>query len=140
MDEQRPHAVVLRREFERRPPRTPGRLHLAAFAEFLVVAVGRVLGEEIVGDPRQEQRDTGNDHGQTPAQEFVRAEREHRRGVPAAHGHLRDAPAESSPIRRSLRWRCPRKLSANMTEVWYCVMTNEAPMAPMARRKRRKVS
>ncbi len=31
----------------------------------------------------------------------------------------------------------PTTLGANITEVWYCVITNEAPMAPMARRKSR---
>ena len=34
----------------------------------------------------------------------------------------------------------PTTLGANITEVWYCVMTKDAPMTPMPRRNRRKVS
>ena len=34
----------------------------------------------------------------------------------------------------------PTQLGANITDVWYCVMTNEAPMAPMASRNNRNVS
>ena len=34
----------------------------------------------------------------------------------------------------------PTTLGANITEVWYCVMTKEAPMTPMASRKSRKDS
>ena len=34
----------------------------------------------------------------------------------------------------------PTILGPNMTEVWYCVMTNEAPITPMPRRNSRKVS
>jgi hypothetical protein len=31
----------------------------------------------------------------------------------------------------------PTTLGANMTEVWYCVMTKLAPIAPISRRKKR---
>ncbi|MQM40249.1 hypothetical protein KBTX_04296 [wastewater metagenome] len=34
----------------------------------------------------------------------------------------------------------PTTLGANITEVWYWVMTNDAPMAPMASRASRKLS
>ena len=34
----------------------------------------------------------------------------------------------------------PTTLGANITEVWYCVMTKEAPMTPMASRNSRKDS
>lgn len=34
----------------------------------------------------------------------------------------------------------PMQLGANIIEVWYCVMTNDAPMAPMASRKSRNDS
>ena len=34
----------------------------------------------------------------------------------------------------------PTTLGPNITEVWYWVMTKEAPMAPMARRARKKDS
>ena len=34
----------------------------------------------------------------------------------------------------------PTTLGANITEVWYCVMTKDAPMTSMPRRNRRKVS
>ena len=33
----------------------------------------------------------------------------------------------------------PTTLGANITEVWYCVMTNDAPMTPMSNRKIRNV-
>ena len=34
----------------------------------------------------------------------------------------------------------PTTLEANITEVWYCVITNEAPMMPIRTRKSRSVS
>ena len=34
----------------------------------------------------------------------------------------------------------PTQLGANIIDVWYWVMTNDAPMAPMASRKSRKDS
>ena len=34
----------------------------------------------------------------------------------------------------------PTVLGANITEVWYCVMTNDAPIAPIASRNSRNVS
>jgi hypothetical protein len=34
----------------------------------------------------------------------------------------------------------PTTLGANITEVWYWVITNEAPITPMARRNNRKLS
>ena len=34
----------------------------------------------------------------------------------------------------------PTTLGANITDVWYCVMTNDAPMTPISSRKTRKVS
>ena len=34
----------------------------------------------------------------------------------------------------------PTTFGANMTEVWYCVITNDAPMTPIRSRKIRKVS
>ena len=34
----------------------------------------------------------------------------------------------------------PTQLGANIIEVWYCVMTKDAPMAPMASRNSRNDS
>ena len=34
----------------------------------------------------------------------------------------------------------PTTLGANITDVWYCVMTKAAPITPMSRRKSRNVS
>ena len=34
----------------------------------------------------------------------------------------------------------PTTLGANITEVWYCVITNEAPITPISRRKMTNVS
>ncbi len=47
-------------------------------------------------------------------------------------------PALPQPAAAALA--VPTTLGANITEVWYCVMTKLAPMAPMARRKNRKAS
>ncbi len=34
----------------------------------------------------------------------------------------------------------PTPFGANITQVWYCVMTKPAPIAPISRRKNRKLS
>ena len=47
-------------------------------------------------------------------------------------------PALPQPAAAALA--VPTTLGANMTDVWYCVMTKLAPIAPIARRKNRKAS
>lgn len=47
-------------------------------------------------------------------------------------------PALPQPAAAALA--VPTTLGANITEVWYCVMTKLAPAAPIPRRKNRKLS
>ena len=74
------------------------RCHAALGAQIAVVAVRGILGEEVVGDADDEQRDAGDDHGQPPAHEF--ADPEHQEGrEDERHDHLRNAAAEVAPPR-----------------------------------------
>ena len=49
-------------------------------------------------------------------------------------------PPPALPQPPTVALAVPTTLGANITEVWNCVMTKLAPMAPMARRNTRKVS
>jgi hypothetical protein len=50
------------------------------------------------------------------------------------------APPPALPQPAAAALAVPTTLGANITEVWYWVMTKEAPTAPMPRRKNRKLS
>jgi hypothetical protein len=50
------------------------------------------------------------------------------------------APPPALPQPAAAALAVPTTLGANITEVWYCVITKLAPTAPISRRKVRKVS
>ncbi|MNN66017.1 hypothetical protein D3C81_1815640 [compost metagenome] len=50
------------------------------------------------------------------------------------------APPPALPHPAEAALAVPTTLGANITEVWYCVMTKLAPTAPISRRNTRKVS
>ena len=50
------------------------------------------------------------------------------------------APPPALPQPAAVAFATPTTFGANMIEVWNCVMTNEAPIAPMQSRQNRNVS
>ena len=46
-------------------------------------------------------------------------------------------PPPRLPHPAAVAFAVPTIFGANITDVWNCVITNEAPIAPMARRKNR---
>ena len=50
------------------------------------------------------------------------------------------APPPALPQPADAALAVPTTFEANITDVWYCVMTKLAPTAPISRRKNRKVS
>ncbi len=51
-----------------------------------------------------------------------------------------EAPAPALPQPAVVAFAVPTTFGANITDVWYCVMTKLAPIAPIARRHQRKLS
>ena len=104
-DEECPDAIVFNRQHER--------LHTFAFCgfevtsvtELFIVPIGCVLGKEVIRETRDKQSDPGNNHCQSPSEEFVYTETEHG-GKDEGHHHLRDTAAEVPPACRC-RIRCP---------------------------------
>ena len=50
------------------------------------------------------------------------------------------APPPRFPHPAVVALAVPTTLGANIADVWYCVMTKEAPITPMPRRNSRKLS
>jgi hypothetical protein len=102
MTKERPHAGIAARGGERSARGGHGRRtrHLTPCAQRREVAVGRILSQVVVSDPRDQHDQPWNEHGHPPTPPLSDAEADES-GEQQRHHHLRDAAAQIPPTCRS---------------------------------------